>query len=130
MSGFFVRIDNEHWRDRAAEYVLKAPYGTKLEFSRPKRSNPQNDKMWAMLGEISTQKKWHGQHLDAESWKLLFMDALNSELRVVPNLNGNGFVPLGNSSSKLTKEQFADLLEIIHEWCARNGVVLHDVKAV
>ncbi len=50
------------------------------------------------------------------------MDALKREVRMVPNLDGNGFVSLGRSSSDLSREEFSGLLDIVFEWGARNGV--------
>jgi hypothetical protein len=41
---------------------------------------------------------------------------------MVPNLDGNGFVALGRSSSALSKEEMTGLLSIIYEWGNRNGV--------
>jgi len=40
-----------------------------------------------------------------------------------PNMDGNGFVDLGRSSSDLTKDEFSDLMELIAEFGARHGVL-------
>ena len=75
-----------------------------------------------MLTDIAAQKDYHGVRLSPDDWRLLFLDALKREVRLVPNLNGDGFVSLGRSSSDLSKEEFAGLIDVIHEWGARNGV--------
>ena len=54
------------------------------------------------------------------------MAALNQEMRVVPNITGNGFVPLGRSSSKLSKEEFGQLIELIQVFAAERGVTLYE----
>lgn len=113
-------------RSRAAQWVAKAPAGTRLTFQAPKRSLDQNAKMWAMLTEIASQVRWHGQKLSADDFKLIFLAGLKSELRIVPNLNGDGFVQLGRSSSDLSREEMSDLIELISEWGARNGIEFHD----
>jgi hypothetical protein len=82
--------------------------------------------MWAMLTDVSEQVPWHGMRLRPDDWKLLFLDALKRELRVVPNLDGNGFVNLGRSSSDLTKGEMSGLIELIFEFGARHGVEFHD----
>lgn len=64
--------------------------------------------------------------LSPDDWKLIFMDALNQEMRLVPNLNGNGFINLGRSSSRLTKSEMSDLQELIAEFGARNEVEFAD----
>ena len=79
-----------------------------------------------MLTEVSQQVPWHGVRLDPADWKLVFLDALKRELRMVPNLEGNGFVQLGRSSSDLTKEEMSGLLELIAAFGARQGVKFKD----
>lgn len=111
-------------RQKAITWVRRAPINTKVSFSRPKRSLPQNDRFWASLTAISEQLAWHQMKLSPEDWRLLFLAALGGEMRIVPNLSGNGFVDLGRSSSKLDKADFSDLLEIVNEFAARNGVTL------
>jgi hypothetical protein len=51
-------------------------------------------------------------------------------MRLVPSLDGTGVVNLGRSSSNLSKSEFSDLLELIHEFGARHGVVFHDPNAM
>jgi len=82
--------------------------------------------MWAALSDVATQLPYHGIKLTADDWKLLFLDALKREVRMVPNLDGNGFVSLGRSSSDLSKAEMSDLLEIIAAFGANHGVVFHD----
>ena len=113
-------------RQRAAYWATKLPEGTRVTFQSPKRSLPQNDRMWAMLTEVSAQLPWHGIKLSADDWKLIFLDALKRELRMVPNIDGSGFVNLGRSSSDLSKEEMTNLIELIHAFGASHGVVFHD----
>jgi hypothetical protein len=113
-------------RLRAARWVEQAPAGTRLEFKQAKRTTDQNSKLWASLTDIATQLPWHGIKLSPDDWKLLFLDALKREVRMVPNIDGNGFVSLGRSSSDLSKAEFSDLLEIIAAFGANHGVVFHE----
>jgi hypothetical protein len=113
-------------RQKAAHWVGKLPPGTRVEFKAPKRSLPQNDRMWAMLTDLASQVKWHGLSLTADDWKLIFLDALKREVRMVPNLDGNGFVSLGRSSSDLSKAEMTDLIDLISAFGANHGVVFHD----
>jgi hypothetical protein len=126
MSRAMVILSSPSERLRAARWVEKLPPGTRVEFKQPKRSIDQNSKLWASLTDIATQLKWHGIKLSADDWKLLFLDALKREVRMVPNIDGNGFVSLGRSSSDLTKSEFSDLLELIVAFGANHGVVFHD----
>jgi hypothetical protein len=129
MSRASITIRNSQDRSRAALWVAKAPFGTRIDFKAGRRSLPQNDRMWAMLTDIASQIEWHSQKLSTNDWKLLFLDALKREARAVPNLDGNGFVSLGRSSSDLSKQEMGDLLDLIAEFGARHGVVFNDEKA-
>lgn len=114
-------------RDRAVKWVEQAPAGTRVIFKESKRSTDQNSKLWAMLTEVATQLEWDGKRLTPDDWKLLFLDALNREMRLVPNIDGTGYVNLGRSSSNLSKSEFSDLLELIHEFGARHNVKFADM---
>lgn len=126
MSRATLILDNATQRQKAASWITQAPYGTRLEFKAPKRSTDQNSKMWVLLTEIAQQVPYHGLKLTPDDWKLIFLDALKREVRMVPNLDGNGFVSLGRSSSDLSKAEMTDLIELIFEWGARNSVVFHE----
>ena len=57
----------------------------------------------------------------SESWKHIFTSSLK-KMDVVPNLEGTGFVALGLSTSKMTKKELSDLLELIYSFGAERGV--------
>ena len=89
------------------------------------RSLDQNRKLWACLGDVSRQVEWHGRWLDAESWKCVFTAALKQQ-DVVPNLAGNGFVVIGQSTSRMRVSEFAELLELIQAFGTERGVKWSD----
>ncbi len=124
MSRFEVRLSNPKERERALDMVRRAPAGYRVTLQEPKRSTDQNSRLWSMLTQLSIQLVWHGQRLTPEDWKLVMMAGLNQELRMVPNIHGNGFVQLGRSSSKLSKSEFGDLMELIEAFAAEQGVTL------
>jgi hypothetical protein len=129
MSRALLTLFGQADRARAIQWVTKAPHGTRVEFKAVKRTTDQNAKMWASLSDIAEQVVWHGQKLKAADWKLVFLDALKRELRIVPNIDGNGFVNLGRSSSDLTKSEMSDLIEVIAAFGAQHGVVFHDQES-
>lgn len=98
-----------------------------VRISEPTRSLESNAKMWAMLADISNQTDWHGIKLNAEEWKDLLSAGL-VQSRVVPNLEGNGFVILGQRTSKLTKSQFAALIELLYAFGTERGVVWSETE--
>lgn len=126
MSRHLITVTSAADRARVMKYVTAAPLGTRVEFKAAKRSLDQNSKMWACLSDVSAQVPWHGQKRTPDDWKLMFLDALKRELRIVPNLDGTGFVNLGRSSSDLTKEEMSDLIELILMFGAKHGVIFQD----
>ena len=121
-----ITIRSSADRQRAALWATKAPAGTRIEFKATKRSIPQNDRMWSMLTDIARQLPWHGVKLTPDDWKVVFLDALRREVRMVPNIDGNGFVNLGRSSSDLSKDEMSSLIDLIAEFGARHGVKFGD----
>lgn len=126
MTRALVIINSPADRDKIAHWAAGVPAGTRVEFKAPKRTLPQNDRMWAMLTEIAQQVPYHGLRLSADDWKLIFLDALKREVRMVPNLSGTGFVSLGRSSSDLSVGEMSDLMELIAAFGAEQGVVFRD----
>jgi hypothetical protein len=126
MTRALITLHGKDDTQRAMRWLAQAPAGTRLEFKAPRRSLPQNDRMWAMLTEVAAQLSWHGVELTPDDWKLIFLDALKRELRMVPNLEGTGFVNLGRSSSDLSKDEMTDLMELIAAFGAQHGIVFHD----
>lgn len=119
-------IRGEREREKAADWVRRAPPLSRITFKGPKRTIPQNDRFWAVMTVLSEQCLWHGVKLSPADWRLIFLDALDREVRIVPNLDGTGFVNLSRSSSDLSKEDFSSLLEIVNAWAAREGVDLQE----
>ena len=89
-------------------------------FTRGKRSNDQNRLLWAVLTDISNQVVWHGQTLTPEDWKNILSAAWKGQ-KVLPGIDGS-LVVFGQSTSKLNKSDFSDLIEVIYAFGAEQGV--------
>lgn len=126
MSRALLVLANDVFRARAIEWIKRAPKDTRVEFKKPRRTIPQNDRMWAMLTDVSSQLLWHGMKLTPDDWKLVFLDGLKRELRLVPNIDGTGFVNLGRSSSDLSIDEMTDLIELIFAFGSQHGVMFHE----
>jgi hypothetical protein len=85
-----------------------------------KRSNEANSKMWVLLTIAAREVEWYGSRLTAEEWKQVFSAALHRE-KVVPGLEG-GFVVLGQRTSKMTKSEMSDLIELITAFLTGRGI--------
>lgn len=111
-------------RAKLMQWANTLPVGAVVEARESKRSIPQNKRLHAMITALASRYPWHGQILSVADWKLIFMDALNRELRVVPNLDGTGFVQLGRHTSKTSKEECGDLMEIVSAFAAKHDIDL------
>ena len=121
-------LNSPEARERGVLWCRKLPDGTRVEFKRAKRTIPQNSMMWSLLTDVSKQVEHGGRRYSPEDWKSLFMHALGQEVRFLPALNGQGFVPIGYRSSDLSKAEMTDLIELIFQWGAEHGVTFHDER--
>lgn len=113
-------------RTRAANWCMKAPTGTRIEFKAARRSTDQNSRFWAMLTDVATQKEHAGRKYTPDQWKVLFMHAIGREVQFIPSLDNATFIPWGQSSSDLSVGEMKNLMDFIEAWGAENGVVFHD----
>lgn len=98
------------------------------------RSDGQNRLMHKLIGVIAAQQLHLGQRLDAEDWKRLLIQAFRydtkddaelrdewrkfGEMRLLPALNNNGFVAVGEQSRKFSPK----LTSVFIEWLYAFGV--------
>jgi hypothetical protein len=120
MSKQTFRLVHDEARRRAIQAVKDAPDGYIVTVSEPTRNLDQNAALWAMLTDISRKVDWYGNKLSQEEWKSVFSSALKKQ-KVVPGLDG-GFVVCGQATSKMTKLEFSELLELIAAFGENNGV--------
>lgn len=118
-------------RANVASLVAKLEKFSRVEIKPPQRTRDQNSALWPALTDVSEQHAHNGIKLSPADWRLVFLDAFwrmkGEELRLVPNLDGTGFVPLsGRSTSDLTVPEMSELLDLIHAAGAGWGVVFHD----
>lgn len=124
-NGQTIILNGPASRQQAMRLIGVAPQGAVLNIREAKRTNDQNSLLWALLSEISRAKP-EGRVLSPEIWKCLFMASAGFNCTFVAGLDGEGVVPLGFKSSRLTKAEFSDLIEVIHEYAARHGIPLSD----
>jgi hypothetical protein len=113
-------------RERAIRWIASAPERTRVEFYGPQRTSDQNAKMWAMLTDVAQQREHAGRKYSADMWKVIFLHALGQEMQFVPALDGKTFLPIGISSSKLSKAEMSDMIELMMAWGAEKGIVWSD----
>lgn len=127
MSREVVQIKGADDRKKIARWAQGVPVNTTVEFRAPRRSNDQNALMWSLFGQISKAVDWYGTKLSSEDWK----DVLTASLRharVVPGIDPGTFVPLGMRTSQMTKEEIANLIELIYAFGAERGVKFRELE--
>jgi hypothetical protein len=129
MSNALITVYGPADRERAAKLASQVPAGTRISFKQSKRTVDQNSKLWAVLTDISRQVVWYDQKLTADDWKTIFTASLRKS-RVIPGIDVGTLVPLGMSTSSMSKTEFSDLLELIHAFAAEHGAILSDQQAV
>jgi len=109
-------------RAKVCRWAQNVEPGTVIEFRKARRSQDQNALLWAMLTNVSKQVEWYGQKLTAEDWKDVFTASLRRS-RVIPGIEAGSFVVLGMRTSDMTKDEFSNLIELIHAFAAERGVM-------
>jgi len=117
---FKIALTSPMQRERAKHLVDKAPDGFIAEVREPRRTLSQNDRLWALLTDVSLSKP-QGRRHTPEEWKIIFMAACGWDVMFLEGLDGRPF-PAGFRSSQLTKSQMSDLQGFIEAWGSENGV--------
>lgn len=119
-----IILKGERQRELAKSLIDKAGPDFVIRIGPPSRSLEANAKMWAMLSDVSRAKPEGRVHIP-EVWKCIFMAACGHEVTFEHGIDGRPF-PLGFSSSRLTKAQMSDLIEMIFSYGAKHGVKWSD----
>jgi NinB protein len=119
-------LAHELARKNAQQAILEAPTGYFVSIKPPTRTLMQNNRLWAMLTDVSRQVDWYGRKLTPENWKDVFTAALKKQ-DVVPAIDG-GFVVLGRSTSNMTKQEMIDLQELISAFGAERNIKWSDYE--
>lgn len=117
-----IILSNDMHRAHAHRLVDAAPVNAIMQIEPPKRTIPQNRLLWGRLSEISAQRPG-GRRWSPELWKVAFMSAFGIECETVEGLMGEP-LPVGFSSSRMSKQQMSEMIDFIDSWCAQNGVTL------
>jgi len=125
MSEVIFNVDNKNVSGMISQIVQMINKGlfvgpVEVVLRRKARSLSQNRKLWPMLADIEKQVDWYGDSLNSEDWKVMFMSSLTRQ-RAVPGIDG-GFVGLSGRSSRLNKEEFSQLIELIYAFGSERSV--------
>lgn len=117
-------------------YVMEASHSGRqvIEVREPKRTNPQNERMWAMLTDISLQVDWDidgvKQKISPIEWKEIITAGLAGETRRVARGMDGGFVILGTRTSRMSIKKHGELMDLIEAFGTQEGVRWTEPKEV
>lgn len=123
---------DENRRRHAIQAITMAPDGAEIIVQEPKRTSKMNALMWVVLAQMEEKCNWHGIKLNDEEWKCLASSGVRG-LRVVPNLEGNGFVGLGKSTARMSNRQIKQIIETLCAIAGEQGVTIvltEDIKPI
>lgn len=116
-----IRLVGPTQREYAKKLIDEAPDGYAAAIGEETRTQAQNRLMWPLIADIQNQVPEMSTY-SADDIKLRFLNALGTELRFLPELEGAGMFPVGQKSSTLTKKQFTGLVELMFMFGAKHGV--------
>lgn len=115
-------IMNKAWHVACAMIEESDRKGLKVTVETASRRSLQaNNLMWIRLGELAAQTDWHGIKLAPDEWKDLLSAGLTKS-KVVPNIEGTGFVILGQRTSQMTIQAMNDLITLIEAFGSERNV--------
>lgn len=121
-----LRIIRQNTRQGIKDEIDALPDGFEVVIREPKRTMDQNAKLWAMLSDVADAAP-DGRQWSTETWKAAFMQALGHEVRWVQGLRGDP-LPLGFRSSRMSRQQMADLITEIYRYGDEHGVLWSDPR--
>ncbi|PIT21487.1 hypothetical protein BGI34_01140 [Snodgrassella alvi] len=109
--------------------LLNAHDAILIEVRGVTRSDEQNAKLHAMLGDIAKQKTFNGKKLSIEQWKMIFVSghriATGGQAEMAIGLEGE-VINLRESTAQMGVKRMASLIEYITAWGAENDVKFTD----
>ena len=127
MSRALFILNSQATKMQAHKLIENAPYGTRVEFKKQKRTLPQNDHFHAILTEIASQLIWHGQKWSMEDWKKNLTACFKKDVRIMPSADGMGVQIVGGTSD-FTKEEGGEFIEFLYAFGAQHGVKFNHDK--
>jgi len=92
----------------------------------PRRTLDQSAKLWSIAGDIAKSgKEWGGITLSKTSWFRLLVASVYGQ-KMVPALDGNGFVFVDARTSRMTKAQISEVIAFAEAWAVSHDIPLSD----
>jgi len=101
------------------------------------RTIEQNDKLWAMLTDLSKKITYYGKKRTTAAWKDIVTVAWQAEtVELVPSFDNTKLIAVGLSTSDLGVKAFAEVVEVIYmmgadfgiEWSKKSNTIFKEYK--
>jgi hypothetical protein len=120
-----IFLSGPRQRDYAHQCIDSAPLNWMVTFQEQIKKREQEEKYHAQIGDIAKQCKFMGQKFDREDWKRMLIDAfarvkaeegepIKGWGRIIPSLDGTGFVQLGVQSRGFGKSLASEFIEHLY----------------
>lgn len=113
----------------AFQYAGQQAFPFLVEVRDITRTDEQNRIMWLILKAFAEQAELSGRKLTDHQWKSVFLQALGHPQDMLPTLDGSTWFSAGLRSSRLTKQEFSQLIYLMHAEAAQRGVTIDDQTA-
>lgn len=146
-----VMMRTEEQRTTVLEWVTRMPlypdqpYRVVIDDPLPAKSREQEKLYHALIGDIAQQYRLYNMQWDADDMKKLLLDQFRretmkveefrplwynlGEMRMVPSIDGSGFVWVGEVKSRKFPAKLASLfIEYLYSFGAEVGVVFSNPK--
>ena len=128
---FFLR--NEQVRSNCQAFIQSLPADDKkplvIKIQPMTRNLEQNNKLHAMLSDISKQCEFGGEKRDMNTWKMIFCSAhriaTGDKAEMAIGLEGE-VINLRESTAQMSVKRMASLIEYVTAWGVQNGVKFND----
>ena len=128
---FFLR--NEQVRSNCQSFIQDLPTDDKkplvIKIQPMTRNLEQNNKLHAMLSDISKQCEFGGEKRDINTWKMIFCSAhriaTGDKAEMAIGLEGE-VINLRESTAQMSVKRMASLIEYVTAWGVQNGVKFND----
>ncbi|MDC2824583.1 recombination protein NinB [Rodentibacter pneumotropicus] len=128
---FFLR--SAQVRSNCLEFIRDLPTDEKkplvVKVQPMTRTQAQNAKLHAMLGDISKQCEFQGKKRDIDTWKMIMVSAhriaTGGKAEMAIGLEGE-VINLRESTAQMGVKRLASLIEYVTAWGVQNGVHFND----
>lgn len=123
-------------RQNACKAIMAAPDGMVVTIREKNRSLDQSAKFHAMCADIAKARpEYAGIRMDADDWKALLIlshatatKGEGGKLRLVPDLEGEGYVQLRESSARMSVARSSSLIEYTLSWATKHAIPLREIE--